>query len=59
MFGVIAGGIIALIEKEIANHSPEIEALVIKQLEEVAKHLMSFVSSRNIPESIGKEINNG
>lgn len=59
MFGMIAGGLVALIEKELISHSSDIQDLVIKQLEEVAKHLFLFVSSKKTFDHTLKDADNG
>ena len=46
MLNLIASGIIALIEKELINHTPEMEALVIKQLQALVEKLVEFIAHK-------------
>lgn len=42
----VSNALISLIEKELLNHSPEIEAFLLQSLGNVVKDLMQFVEKK-------------
>ncbi len=46
MLNLLAGPILALIEKELLNHEPEVQELVLAQLDKLATTIFEFVKSK-------------
>ena len=46
MLDIIGASLVAYIEREIANHEPEIQALVIAQLDKLATLIFDYVQQK-------------
>ena len=46
MLAVITSALIGIIEKEVISHAPEIEAMIITELERLGTVIMDYVNSK-------------